>query len=508
MSTGMYCSHCSEVEETNRQLGVQCPDWIGVVMADNAGDFNAPAQEHLRAKVLQGGAYLFVRQLLSLCLNLIGVFVITRLIGPERYGAYVAANGIYYYLLNLAAVGVDVYLVRQLHVVSERQYHVASTFLLAASLSAILLVEAGAGLLSDWVQVDGFEPLLRVLIFALPFQLMAVAASSRLERVLDYRRVAAVELFAQFGYYIVAVPLAIKGYGGWALVAGWLVQQAALFVMFHWFANYFPRLRLDWPIASEMVSYTFGFSLVTWTWQLRALINPLIVGHFLGATAVGQIGMTIRLVEVLTFIRTIAWRLSVAMLSRIQDDKQKLRTALTEGMQLQMLALAPSLLGFSWLVGVLFPQLFDSRWAPVLDVFPLIAVGYLTNAQFAMHSSVLAVFRKNYQTTFFHIVHIALFAGGAAICVPLIGQTGYGWGEMIALPSYGVLHYLATRTVGPISYRIAAVWWVGIVLGLFWRELGIWAVAMPFAALLWPPSVHYLRGLLYEAAKHLRLSFT
>ena len=90
----------------------------------------------------------------------------------------------------------EVYLVRQ-RSVSEHEYDVAFTFLLASSLLAILLVEATADRLAGWVQVDGFEPIMRVLIYALIFQATATPATARLERELDYRRVAAIELTGQ-----------------------------------------------------------------------------------------------------------------------------------------------------------------------------------------------------------------------------------------------------------------------------------------------------------------------
>ena len=466
--------------------------------AGEAGNSPPPAQGLLRAKVLHGGAYLFLRQFLSLGLSLTGVFVITRLIGPEQYGAYVAAIGIYLYLASVGQVGVEVYLVRQPGHLAEHEYHVASTLLLLAGLFLVVLVEGGTGLLSGWVQVDGFDRLLRVLIFALPFQLMAIAASARLERLLDYRRVAAIEFAGHVCYYIVAVPMAMEGLGAWSLVGGWVTQQTITSLVFHISAGYMPRLRLDRTITPKVISYAFGFSIVTWSWQLRALVNPLVVGHFLGAAAVGQVGMAIRIVEVLTFVKAIAWRLSVATLSRIQHDKRKLQEAVTLGMELQTLALAPVLLGFSWLGGLFLPRLLGARWSPILDLFPFIAVSYLTNAQFNMHSSVLAVFRKNYGTTAFHILHIVMFTGGAAIFVPLVGVIGYGWGEMVALGSYYLLHHLAIGIVGSISYRIAVVWWIGIVLGLFWRQLGIWAFAMPLIALMWPNSVGHLRTLYHS----------
>ena len=115
-----------------------------------------------------------------------------------------------------------------------------------------------------------------------------------------------------------------------------------------------------------------------------------------------------------------------------------------------------------------------------------------------MHSSVLAVFQRNYGNATFCGVHVVLFAAGAVICVPLTGLVGYGWGEMLALASYYVVHRFAVVVVGSISYRIAAVWWVGAVLGLFWREIGLWAMAMPFIALMWPESIRNLRTLYYS----------
>jgi PST family polysaccharide transporter len=397
--------------------------------------------------------------------------------------------------VNLGDAGVQVYLIRQPGHVVKDEYHVASTVLFAAGLFLVVLIESGSHLLSGWVQVEGFEQLLRVLILALPFQLLAVAPCARLERQLDYRRVAAIEFFGQVSFYSVSVPMVFEGHGAWALVTAWIIQQTATSVAFHVFAGYLPRPRLDMTIARKMLSYALSFSLVTWTWQLRALVNPFVVGHFLGATAVGQIGLTIRIVEVLTFAKAIAWRLSVATLSRIQNDKQKLREAVTLGMELQTLALAPVLLGFAWLGGLFLTQLLGERWLPALQVFPFIAVSYLTNAQFAMHSSVLAVFQRNYDNWTFSVIHIILFVAGSGICVSLTGLIGYGWGEMFTLASYYVLHRRAIVFVGSISYRIAAVWWIGIVLGLFWQHLGPWAIVTPFVALMWPASVRHLRTL-------------
>src|SRR5271169_4592102 len=66
----------------------------------------------LRKLILRGGGILYVRQVISIALNLLGILVITRVIGPEGYGAYAAASGIYLFVESLGEAGIEVYLIR------------------------------------------------------------------------------------------------------------------------------------------------------------------------------------------------------------------------------------------------------------------------------------------------------------------------------------------------------------------------------------------------------------
>lgn len=127
-------------------------------------------------------------------------------------------------------------------------------------------------------------------------------------------------------------------------------------------------------------------------------------------------------------------------------------------------------------------------------VYPYLALSYLTNAQFNLHSSILYVLKRNWAVSWFHIVHIVLFAGAAWIAVDRWGIVGYGYAEMVALLSYPVIHRSVRDAVGAPHYGISALWWAAVAIGLFWRELGVWAIAVPIIALLSPPSVRHLKS--------------
>ncbi len=450
------------------------------------------AELGLKSRILKGGVFLVGRQIISMGLSLIGVLLITRVIGPEKYGAYAAALGIYQYIQNLGQVGIGVYLVRA-HKVTKRDFHIATTLLLTASLILVAGTEASLNFIGAWVHVEGFKPLLAALGGALLFQTVAVGATAQLERELDFKRIAVIEMSGQFLYYIIAAPLVFFDYGAWALVIGYFGQQFFLCIAAHIAARYRPQLAWDNHTVKHMIHYTIGFSAANWLWQLRGLVNPLIVGHFLGAEAVGQVGLGIRLLEMLSFVKTITWRLSIAALAKVQDQPKKLVNAVTHGMQMQMLALGPILLGFGWVGKIILPMAFGPKWAPVMDLYPFLALSYLSNAQFNTHSSVLYVLRKNWDVALFHIVHVFLFAVTAWFAIEHWGVIGYGWAEVGALASYAVIHWSMTRVAGSPDYKITAVWWVAATIGLFWQQLGLWTIAVPFLGLLWPASIRQIK---------------
>lgn len=446
----------------------------------------------LRHAALKGGVYLMLRQVISIGLKFLGVMVITRALGPAAYGAYVSAFNVYQYTLAIGAAGVGVYLLRQEEEVREEAFSTAYSILTIMSLILAGGLELGRGWLADWVNVEGFAGVVSIIIIALPFQLIATPAYVRLERDLNYRAIALVETVSQVSFYVIAISLVWLQVGPRALAFGWVVQQVATCGLAHVLSRSYPRFGFDLPTARNIGKYAISFSAANWIWQLRMLINPMIVGPVLGAQAVGLVGMTIGLLEMLSIVKTIAWRLSVSVLGRVQSDVARLRAAVTEGMELQLLAVGSILLGFGWTGDFFVPLLFGERWAPVMEIYPYIAVGYLTAAPFNMHSATLSVINQNRSLAIAFAVHVPLFVVTAYFAVPTYGTIGYGYGEIAALPSYFIVHYFLARAIGSPDYRLSALWWSATVIGLFWKQLGIWAIAAPFIALVLPISVRRL----------------
>jgi PST family polysaccharide transporter len=432
----------------------------------------------LRERVLRGGFYMALRQGLSVLIGVSGVTLLTRLIGPTNYGLYAGSFALLLFFALVGKMGVDVYLVRREDTMDETVYHQAFSFLL---LSAIGLSSLGfmiAPALVPWMGDERFLAPLRVMLLLLPLTMLSAPATARIERALDYQKIAGIELMGQLLFYVLALVLAWRGAAVWAPVAGYGLWQAWMVGASYVLARYRPRWYWSLDLVKQMLSYGFGFSASVWIWHLRRLVNPFVVGSFLGPEGVGYVALTIRLVESLSFVKGATWRLSIAALAKVQRDVPRLRKGLEEAMGLQVLALGPLLAGFALAAPWLLPLLFGDRWDPVLLVFPFIALSYLVNAVFNMHASVLYVLKHNWAVTVFHVVHIVLFAGAALLLVDRVGLMGYGLAEVVGLGSYLIIHLQVARLFA-FSYWRAWPWLLAFVPPLFFPLVGFpWALGL------------------------------
>ncbi|BAZ22454.1 hypothetical protein NIES4073_33370 [Kalymmatonema gypsitolerans NIES-4073] len=412
----------------------------------------------LRSKVIKGGALMVIRQALGILLSLIGVLFITRVIGPTEYGLYGVAYGIVSFLGGLGIWGLDVYLLRKTSNPDQQDYDQVFTLLLCISGVFTLSLVLGQHIIAQMLKLPEVAPLIAVMGLTLPLSLLNLPLTIKLDRDLNFQRVAFIELISQISYYVVALPLANRGAGAWAPVGGLWLQQITMVVLTVYSTSLRPRLCWKPSLIREMVAYGLSLSFAGWLWQLRSLVNPVIVGRFAGPEAVGFVALAIRLVEMLAFAKAVTWRLAMAALAKLENDKTRLRKSIEEGMRLQALAVGLPMAGFAIAAPVVLPLVFGKDWTPALQIFPLIAIGYLANSMFNLHSSVLYLCGKNLEVTWFHAAHIALFGGGAFLLVPYLGMMGYGWAEIAALASYIVIHIYTAKEIGSPNYTVALGW--------------------------------------------------
>jgi PST family polysaccharide transporter len=448
--------------------------------------------------VYRGGGYLAVRHGVGLVLSAGGVILLTRLLGPAEYGLYAAAASLFAVVGVLSQWGVGTYLVRHEGADDPLRYHHATAFLLAAGGLTVLAAAALLPWVEAWTRLDRLALPALALFAAVPVQLVAAVPMARLERALDFRAVAGLELVGQAGFFLTAVPLAAAGGGVWAPVAGVWLQQSVQAAAACRLAGYAPRPVWSGEASRAMARFGFSYSVSIWLWQARRLANPLVVGRWLGAEAVAYVAVAAQIATQLGFVAVAAWRISTAALARLQHDAARTASAVGEGMHLQALAVAPPVVAFAWLGGWLVPLVFGAAWGPLMSVYPAIALGLLTSSMFGMHAAALYVRRRNWDVAASHLAHLALLGGTAALLVPRVGLVGYAWAEVAALASFAVVHAYLARVVGRIPYGDAAPVWLAAAAALALADRPVVGVALAALVALLPGTRKVARGVWAE----------
>ena len=463
-----------------------------------SGDTVIP-QTNLRGQALKGGAFLAGRHSVSLVIHLLGVTLLTRAIGSHDYGLYIGAFGVQTYLAAISQLGLTVFLVRHGDAITDAEFDQAFTLLGTIAVTVGAIVYIALPTVESWIGIEAFAPVGRALIVALPIQLLALVPMRRLERALNYRAIAPVELGGYLAFYAVALPLAHSGLGEWAPVAGFWTQQCLVAIGMYGVARYRPRLRWDSHRIREMLGYGVRYSGAQWIWQLRDVVNPIIVGRFGGPAAVAVVALTVRLVDALSFVKGVGWRVSLSVLGRLQKEPVRMVRAASDGMRLQVLALGAVLAGFGLVSEWAIPRLFGAEWLPVTVIYPFVAIGYLAHAIGQFEVAMLNVVDLTKRVAEFHLLHLLLFAGTALILVPRIGPIGYGWSEVAAVPSYALLHAHTRRLIGGPDWRLAGLWWLAFVSLLFWHQIGWFSVIVPVIVMLWPGTLQQLQKYMLSA---------
>jgi O-antigen/teichoic acid export membrane protein len=455
----------------------------------------------LRRAIYRGGGYLAFRQGVGLILSAGGVLLLTRLLGPGPYGIYAAALTLQMFAQILAGWGVGTFLIRRPGDDREEDYNHAFSFLVVAGLAAV----AGSVLLLPLVErVSRLElglPAL-ALFLAGPIQLATAVPMARIERALDFRSVARVELIGQACFVTVSVALAAAGFGVWAPVVGFWVQHLAHAVGYFRSAGYLPSWAWSPTANRAMMGFGSGYSVSLCVWHARRLANPLIVGRYLGSEAVGYVAVATQLASHLAFVVSAAWRLSTAALARMQSDPKRTANAISEGMYMQALAVGPPLVAFGWVGSWAVPTFFGEAWAPLMQVYPAVALSLLTSSVFLLQSSALYVRERTWEVTAFHAANVVLLAVTALVMVPRVGLIGYAYAEVAALLSYAVLHVFVRKHVPSLSYLAPGAAWLAFALALAMPDNRLAGALLLCVVLLLKPTRILISGIWRELRGH------
>ncbi len=328
---------------------------------------------------------------------------------------------------------------------------------------------------------------------------------------------------------IIAIWMAWRGWGIWALAAQTIamtgITTALLWMLLRW------RPALVFSLASLRKLFAFGgyhfASSLLDTGYAR--LYTLLVGRFYGVGALGYYTNAVSTQQLPEgFIASLFGRVMLPLFSGVAADKAKLRRGMQLAVRVAMLANVPMMLGMAAVAAPLVRTLFGPQWLPAV---PILRVLCLAGVLLPLHLINLHVLMAQGHSRLMFRLEVTKKALGVILIVTgaFFGVMGIAWSQVIfsavafainahysrRLLDYGVAgqarDFIGVLVVGVIMsamvYSVSLAWHARPVielLGLVALGIGIYAGGVWIARLaVRDEIIMLLRGLAKQTERNI-----
>lgn len=223
-------------------------------------------------------------------------------------------------------------------------------------------------LTAPWVQYffrdsEGVTPVLRVLALTTLINGISQTPYTLLAKELDFRNKAIPEIIGGIGNSIVAITLALTGFGVWSLVGGYLTDAVLRSSLVWFFTRWRPRWRFDRKVWREMFAY--GKHIVGSRLLIFGITNidDAFIGRFLGAAPFGFYTLAYRLSNVpATHVTGLINNLMFPAFSKIQNEREHVRSVYFQTIHAVGLITIPLSIGTLVLGPTFVHQYYQGKW--------------------------------------------------------------------------------------------------------------------------------------------------
>ncbi len=321
--------------------------------------------------------------------------VLARLLSPEQFGIIGIAT-IFINLFNTITIGgLDMALIRK-HDTTDEDYNTTfySNLLFSVILTAILC------LCSPFLSSFFNEPVLTTLLPVMSI-ILIINATASIQRTLlikqiNFKTQAVISLCASITGGVIAIAMAIYGFGVWSLVAQQLIRQGLVSLLLWIKSTWKPALQFSVASFKDL----FGFS---WKVLTANVINSLfrdaflaVIGKVHTSQSLGQYNRADQFKSIFTDnISQIVQKVSMPVMSEIQDNPTRLKNIFRK------IIIYTALISFSFgllMIAIAKPMillLIGEKWLPAVKYLQIMCLYAVIAPITILNANLLNLFKRS-----------------------------------------------------------------------------------------------------------------
>ena len=280
--------------------------------------------ESVNSKAVHSVKWSVLIEVITRTIQPIFFLVLARLLTPDDFGLASAAT----IVISFSQIFWDAGLGKALIQTKEEVASAANVVFWANAILGVIIYAilfTGAPLIAAFFQSPGFVPVLRVVGLQVIIQSLSSVQQALLMRDMGFRKLFSVKLVTALVPGLFSIPMALAGFGVWALVAGTLASSISYTGLLWSRSNWHPKLGFDQILAKKLFRFGFwvvGESFVGWFMNWG---DNLVVGHFFGTKMLGVYAVAWNICNLIYgLLLNPIMPVLYSTFSRLQDDRKAL----------------------------------------------------------------------------------------------------------------------------------------------------------------------------------------
>ncbi|WP_344808050.1 lipopolysaccharide biosynthesis protein [Microlunatus ginsengisoli] len=294
--------------------------------------------------------------------GLLTIVILARLLTPQDFGLVAVAMAFVPVIYLLADLGFSTYVVQ----VEKIDARVLSTAFWYAAVAGVVLgaiVLGTAPLIASVFHLPAVAPVLMAIAPTILIVSLSSVPTALLRRRLAFRSLAIQSFVAGGAGQVVAIGMALAGFGVWALVAQLLVNQAVVGTL----AWVFSRFRPTWEFSRrqfmEMARFGVNVIAIEFVALARVWAETAIVTAVLGVTGLGYLNIAQRLIQAAQDLSAAAVvPVSTVVFAQVRNAATRLISAYRRAVEITYVLVTPIMVSIAIAAPLIIPMLFGPQW--------------------------------------------------------------------------------------------------------------------------------------------------
>jgi len=349
---------------------------------------------NLKKKAFSATTWALIDTSISKGISLGTIIYLARILSPQEIGL-VGIMTVFIMLGNsIIEGGMGVSLIRTRQI-DQTDLNTVFYSNLLFSLVCYLIFFLVAPLAANFYDQELLTALIRVYSLRCVLFAFSVVHRSILERDLNFKELTVISIPSNIVSAILAILMVQHDYGVWSLVAMSLSYQATEMLLFMLKSRWLPRFKF----SKDKLKYhiDFGYKLTIST-ALNAIFQELItliIGKYFTMASVGYYTNARRLNQFpIDILSKIISKTTFPVLSKIQDEKERLSYSYRTILKMILILIIPSMLLLGVIIKPLILLLLTEKWLPSVPLFRILVFSGILIPIHAFNLNIFKVYGK------------------------------------------------------------------------------------------------------------------